>query len=236
MERGGARQMESLKSLTARPDSLAQIVYSAIRQAIVDKSLAPGSEVSEVGLARILNVSKTPVREAVLRLRERQLIEQDSNRVLRIVSPSAARINNAYEIRAALEAQAAALAAQRIGPSELDELRELADLTVETCEQNNTFDFRRHDVALHERIARASKNDQLAEMTINAIEVTDVLRTRDVPATAASRRCAHEHVDLVKAISAKDSDRARAIAMQHVASVHERLLRVYLESLQENEK
>lgn len=225
--------MEGLKSLPARPESLAQIVYSAIRQAIVDKSLEPGSEVSEVGLARRLNVSKTPVREAVLRLRERQLIEQDENRVLRIVSPSAERINDAYEIRAALEAQAAALAAERIDGDELDELRQLAELTVETCEHNNTFDFRRHDVTLHQRIAQASKNAPLTEMTINAIEVTDVLRTRDVPATAASRRCAHEHVDLVNALAAKDSERARAIAMRHVSAVHKRLLQVYLQSTQE---
>ncbi|SRR5690606_31474856 len=219
--------MDRLSLLSSRPESLAQVVYASIRQAIVDKTLPPGGEISEVGLARRLNVSKTPVREAVLRLREQHLLEQDENRSLRVVAPSAARINNAYEVRAALEAHAAALAAIRATPEQVDKMAELAQMTVDTCEDNNTFDFRRWDVDLHQLMARSSANGQLAEMTISAIQLTDVLRTRDVPATAASKKCATEHVALVKAIGDGNADRAREIALAHIQSVHKRLLEVY---------
>jgi DNA-binding GntR family transcriptional regulator len=57
-----------LKPLAAKPESLTQIVFDTIRDAIVSKLLSPGHRVSEVGLARQLQVSKTPVREALLRL------------------------------------------------------------------------------------------------------------------------------------------------------------------------
>lgn len=219
--------MEPFSLLNSRPESLSQMVYAAIRQAIVDKTLPPGGVVSEVGLARSLKVSKTPVREAVLRLREHHLLEQDENRSLRVVAPSAARINNAYEVRAALEAHAATLAALRASAEQIENMAELAKKTVDTCEDNNTFDFRRWDVDLHQLIATASGNDQLAEMAISSIQLTDVLRTRDVPATAASIKCAHEHVALVDAIRNRDADQARRIATSHIQSVHARLLEVY---------
>src|SRR5919204_5450508 len=86
-----------------RPESLAEMVYEAIRQSIMDKTLKPGSRVSEVGLARQLGVSKTPVREAMLRLRRIGVIESEGLRGGQVVRPSAAAIRQAYELREALE-------------------------------------------------------------------------------------------------------------------------------------
>lgn len=58
-----------LAPLAVRPDNLTTLVFAAIRDKIVDATLAPGSSVSEASLAKQLEVSKTPVREALLRLR-----------------------------------------------------------------------------------------------------------------------------------------------------------------------
>src|SRR5207249_1759968 len=61
--------------LEVRPDSLTDAVYEAIRRGIIDRRLAPGSPVTEAALAEQLGVSKTPVREALLRLKDIGVIE-----------------------------------------------------------------------------------------------------------------------------------------------------------------
>src|SRR5690606_28535071 len=109
----GVRMATTLSRLDERPDSLAQIVFERLRAAIIDKTLAPGSTISEVSLARTLDVSKTPVREAVLRLCDLHLLERDGVRGLKVVSPSKQLITEAYELRLAVESQAVALAARR---------------------------------------------------------------------------------------------------------------------------
>ncbi|HEY1347140.1 MAG TPA: GntR family transcriptional regulator, partial [Streptosporangiaceae bacterium] len=76
-----------LAPLTDKPESLTQIVYQTLRDAIISKRLLPGERVSEASLARQLRVSKTPVREALLRLQAIGLVEADGARGGRIVRP-----------------------------------------------------------------------------------------------------------------------------------------------------
>jgi DNA-binding GntR family transcriptional regulator len=71
---------QQLAPLTEKPESLTQLVYQALRDAIISKRLPPGERVSEASLARQLRVSKTPVREALLRLHAIGLVEADGGR------------------------------------------------------------------------------------------------------------------------------------------------------------
>src|ERR1700716_2927871 len=98
-------------ALHTRPESLSEVVYETIRDAIVNRTIPPGVRVTEAGLAKQLNVSKTPVREALLRLREIGLIEPSGVRGGRIILPSPTSIRQAYEVRLALETFAAEAAA-----------------------------------------------------------------------------------------------------------------------------
>ena len=96
----------ALPPLAGRPSSLTTRVFAEIRDKIVDATLPPGSRVSESVLADQLRVSKTPVREALLRLRHIGLVEPSSTG-LRVIQPSAKAIRDAYEFRAGVEAIAA---------------------------------------------------------------------------------------------------------------------------------
>ena len=109
---------QQLAPLTEKPESLTQLVYQALRDAIISKRLPPGERVSEASLARQLRVSKTPVREALLRLHAIGLVEADGGRGGRIVRPSAELIRHTYEVRGALESLAARLAAERATPAQ----------------------------------------------------------------------------------------------------------------------
>ena len=103
---GDGLSMSGLSEL--RASNLVDLVFEQVRAAILDKSLAPGLRVTEAGLAKHLNVSKTPVREALLRLRQIGLIEDDGRRGGRVIAPSQIAIEHAFEVREALEAFTAA--------------------------------------------------------------------------------------------------------------------------------
>lgn len=194
-----------------------------------DKSLPPGSSVSEVSLARTLNVSKTPVREAVLRLCDLHLLERDGVRGLKVVSPSRQLITEAYELRLAVESQAAALAAHRGTAEQQATIRRLAEAGLAAYHEDDAAAFRGADIELHRFVAQSSGSRMLAEIAGNAIDLTDVLRRRDAPMGSVSRRCAHEHVELAQAIEEQRAEDARALIRGHIEAVHARVLEDFTE-------
>lgn len=219
--------MAPLQRLNQRPESISQIVYDAIREAIVDKTLLPGSAVSEAALARSLNVSKTPVREALLRLRECDLVEADGNRGLRVVHPSRARITHAYEARWALESETTAFAAERASGGQRAQLREIAERSVELAEAHSRQDFTLLDQRFHCGVAEAAASPRLEKLAKDALLLTGVLRARDVPMSGDSVKCAQEHVGIADAITQGDRALAAELAAGHVQQVLSNVLGAY---------
>ena len=101
-------------------------MYAAIRDAMVRKELAPGERVTEAGIAKRMDVSKTPVREAMLRLEEVGLIEPDGIRGSRVVQPSPAVFTQAFEVREVLEGYLAEKAATRADGAQAERIAEAA--------------------------------------------------------------------------------------------------------------
>ena len=219
-----------LAPLTEKPESLTQIVYQTLRDAIISKRLPPGERVSEAGLARQLTVSKTPVREALLRLNTIGLIEADGGRGGRIVRPSAELIRNIYEVRGSLESLAAQLAASRATQAQRSQLLELATASRTAARQGDVDGFRRHDDTFHDVLAAASANPYLARLIDNAYALTGAARQRDVPSAGDTVDCATGHVQIAEAVARGDPAAAAAAAAAHVAMVGQLVLQAFLEA------
>ena len=218
-----------LAPLTEKPESLTQIVYQTLRDAIISKRLPPGERVSEAGLARQLTVSKTPVREALLRLNTIGLIEADGGRGGRIVRPSAELIRNIYEVRGSLESLAAQLAASRATQAQRSQLTELATASLIAARKGDVDGFRRHDETFHDVLAAASANPYLARLIDNAYTLTAAARQRDVPSAGDSVDCATGHVRIAEAIAGGDTAAAAAAAAAHVEMVGQLVLQAFLQ-------
>src|SRR5262249_22183185 len=216
-----------LAPLTDRPESLTQIVYQTLRDAIISKRLPPGERVSEASLARQLRVSKTPVREALLRLQAIGLIEADGGRGGRIVRPSAESIRNTYEVRGSLESLAARLAAARASPAQRSQLLELAAASLAAARELDAEGFRRHDEAFHDLLTAASANPYLARLIDNAYTLTGAARQRDVPGAGDSADCAAGHVRVAEAVARGDAAAAAAEAAAHVEMVGTLVLQAF---------
>jgi DNA-binding GntR family transcriptional regulator len=221
---------QQLAPLTEKPESLTQLVYQALRDAIISKRLPPGERVSEASLARQLRVSKTPVREALLRLHAIGLVEADGARGGRIVRPSAELIRHTYEVRGSLESLAAQLAAARATPAQRRDLLELAAASLAAAREQDLDGFRRHDEAFHDLLAAAAANPYLGRLIDNAYTLAAAARQRDVPSAGDSADCAAGHVRIAEAVANGDAAVATGEAVAHVEMVGRLVLQAFLET------
>jgi len=216
--------------VTQRPESLALSVYNTIRQAIIDGLLPAGMRVTEAGLAKQLGVSKTPVREALLRLKEIGLIEGDGAMAGRIVAPSFEQTRDAYEVREALETKSARLAAERADKASLLAARRAAERTVVAADQRDDVAYRAADEAFHATIAAASGNRRLARLIDDTNALITTLRQRDLPGVDASPLCASQHMQISEALLARNADEAVRLMREHVRHVSSEILAHFVDS------
>lgn len=197
-----------LEPLASRPTSLTEIVQEAIRDAIVSRRLSPGDRVTEAALAKQLNVSKTPVREALLKLEYIGLIESDGGRGGRIIKPTRETIRAAYEVRMGLETQAARQLAQRGDAALLTQPRLTAEACLSAAEADDHAGFRDFDRQFHLALAQATGNPLLSRFIRDSFDLTWTLRDRDVPVTDDSVDCARQHLDIMQAMQSGSAQAA----------------------------
>jgi DNA-binding GntR family transcriptional regulator len=136
----------------------ADAVYATLREAILSRALRPGRAFAEEDLARAFGVSRTPVREAILRLESEHLVERRGKRRLSVTEISPEEILEIYDVRVVLDGLAAELAAQHATPPEVAQLRWLND---QLKAAGGTGDFRRMqdlNLEFHDAMAKAAKN------------------------------------------------------------------------------
>jgi DNA-binding GntR family transcriptional regulator len=125
-------------------------VYDRVRTAILDAELAPGSIMSQVSLAQQLEISRTPLREALRMLQSEGLIEAEPNRRVRVAPISAADLEELWIIRVTLETEALRLSLPRMTA---DDIAHLEGSMAEMAHYAETKDYRRWG-APHRRFHR----------------------------------------------------------------------------------
>lgn len=220
--------MKRLAELSA-PERLVDLVYASIRAAILRNELPPGQHLSVPEVARQLGVSRSPVREAVVRLERDGLVQSNPHRGAVVAQPDAQQLQELYEVREALEGFTARLAASRLDESEIEELRSLLQAHESALESGDLDDYVGTDLEFHAHVRRASRNPrliQLHEMLEAQIRVA-LYATASQP---GNMELAHwEHAELLAALEAGDPGLAEERARRHVERVRGLLV---LEALQ----
>lgn len=227
---GRETTLAGLAPLAGKRQSLTELVYDALRGSIVSKRLAPGTVVAEASIAARLHVSKTPVREALLRLQSIGLVEPDGARGLRVVLPSETAIREAYEVRMVLEEGLCRRAAERASAEERREIRAAAEQSLHCAQTGDISEgFRSWDRAFHRAVNTAADNPRLARLSEDALALASVLRERDVPEVQDAIRCAHQHMQMATAIADGDPDGAAKASSVHVNDVKAMVLSAFRE-------
>jgi GntR family transcriptional regulator, rspAB operon transcriptional repressor len=213
-------------SLDERPRSLSDLVFETLHQAIVNKVLEPGAPVTEPDLAKRLRVSKTPVREALLRLRQLGLIEAEGARGLRVVQLSADDVRQTYEIREALESFTASRAALRATSSDRSHIMAAAQESYEAAKIADKDGFRAADRELHGTIARIADNSRIWQLIADASALISTLLQRDFPSGHGLTNCGAAHVRIAEAIVAGNAEEAARAMTAHIDEVRGLMLEV----------
>jgi DNA-binding GntR family transcriptional regulator len=196
--------------------SSSERVFELLRASIVSGNLAAGSQHSVYRLAEELEVSRTPVREAVLRLADLGLVTIERNRGMRVRGVSVDDVRYVFELRLMIEVPAVAYAAAAAG----DELVETLEAELEAMQRcADTMDevrFTLHDRALHAAFAAPLGNPRvLAELA----RLRDTVQIRGVSTIGRSRQMAaiaSEHEPIVAAIRTRDAESSRMAMWTHL--------------------
>ena len=209
-----------------RPTSLAGDVYDAIFAQLMSLQIAPGARITVDNLVRELNVSHTPIREALGRLEGEGLVLR-----AHLVGYSAApqvsrdRFDELYELRALLEPEAAAKAAALIDDAGLATLQQLAGVMASDDGQNDQLrysDFARQDAEFHDHILQIAGNGLIRDalrMQHTHFHIFRLMFHRRVTVEALD-----EHEALLTAFRRRDPQMAREAMRVHIQNSRTRLL------------
>ncbi len=191
-----------------------------LRQLIVEGVIAPGAKLNERELAEQLQVSRTPLREAIKMLAAEGLVELLPNRGAVAAQLSAQDVADTFEVIAGLEEQSGALAAERIVDSELAEIRALHYEMLAAYTRRDLSTYYRLNAQIHDRINAAARNPVLTRTYRQVNARLQALRFRSNFDERKWQRAVAEHDAMVEKLAARDAAGMRTLMRQHL--VHKR--------------
>jgi DNA-binding GntR family transcriptional regulator len=199
----------------ARAGTTTDVVYAVLRHSIIHGELAPGERLRGDALAKQMQVSRTPVRDALLKLEVEGLATMSARSGLVVAELSEKNLIEVYQLREVLEGLAARLAAENATPAEIASMRESLD-------DLETSDRRGENTAMwvgaaefNQLIYRASHNDRLVPLLMALQDRALQFRRAAPPVSGHSPEVLAEYRDLLRAIEARDGALSEKIARDH---------------------
>ena len=196
--------------------ALHEQVAHRLREMLVENRIPPGAKLNERELSETLNVSRTPLREAIKMLAAEGLVELLPNRGAIAVELTEADVLNTFEVMSGLEAQSGELAAQRITESELAEIKAMHYEMLAAYTRRDLPGYYRLNAAIHNAINAAAKNPVLTA-TYNQVNARlQALRFRSNQDGEKWKDAVKEHELMIEALSARDPVAMRAVLASHL--------------------
>lgn len=204
---------------------LRDVIFDTLRDAIISGELKPGERLMEVQLAEKMGVSRTPVREAIRKLELEGWVLMTARKGASVSGLSMKDIMDVLEVRAALDGEAAFLAASRIKDDELKDLKTIEAQFAKNVEKGNFQDMIKKDVEFHEAIYRSSRNDKLMQLVSNLREQVHRFRIMYTKDFSTPGNLVKEHIEIFEAITSRDGQKAQKAAYAHIENQKEAIVK-----------
>lgn len=210
-------EVAAFKSLGLNRGTLKDEAVAVVRQALMAGVMEPGQIYSANSLAVQLGVSNSPVREAMMELSTKGLLEVVRNRGFRVVEMSDADRREVYDLRMMIEVPAVVQVAERGLASQNAQLvRELAQTTMDTARPDNMLEYLDADQAFHMGIVGLLGNRRLNGIIENLRDQSRVRGSYHLAERGLLRQSAQEHGPIVEALIAGDTARVEALMTSHL--------------------
>jgi DNA-binding GntR family transcriptional regulator len=221
---------------TSRSGSLYEQTYLALRSAILSGDIAADERLIETQLADQLDVSRTPVREAIRRLQQESLIQMDSDGGLYVVKLSLDDAIKLYDCRISLERLAVLEACKHATPHHLKKIEENLILAESATEAGQSIHGKQtldsiHLLELscqfHQLIAKSSGNTWVASLLDQISQKITLIRVQTLKGLDQLVDIDTEHRQIYEAIARRDSAAAEQQMVDHLRSSQTRIVQVF---------
>lgn len=203
--------------------SIAESIASLIRTDILTGNMKPGDKLKEQELCSILNVSRTPLREAFRILQSQNLITYSPYVGVFVSNLTEKYILDMWEIKFIIEPESSFLAAANRTDKNLEELKEILDDAEANC--LTVLDkYVLVDNRFHSCVAKSSGNEELRKMIDNIYECTSLPRSRTFTGNRPPKISHEEHLLIYNALQRGEAESAKALTHRHLESGRQAVL------------
>jgi DNA-binding GntR family transcriptional regulator len=195
-----------------------------LRQMLVEGRIAPGAKLNERELSERLNVSRTPLREAIKMLAAEGLVELLPNRGAVAVALTEEDILHTFEVMAGLEAQAGELAAQRITEQEFAEIQAMHFEMMAAYTRRDLSAYYALNSRIHSAISAAARNPVLSQVYQQVNARLQALRFRSNQDGEKWKNAMNEHEKMIDALARHDGSAMRDVLLSHLRNKREVVL------------
>ena len=192
------------------------IAYDYLKENILSNKLKGNQAISEMAIAKKLDISRSPLREAMRQLEQEGLIVSYPDRGSFVTALTPYDVEEIYDLRTILELWGLEKSINRISDSELDELA--ADLLL-AAEKDDWEELHQVDRRLHSLIITRSGSKRLVSFINTLNSQTERVRRISTGAQMRRENSVHEHLEIINCIRCRDLEAAKAALKKHITSV-----------------
>lgn len=205
--------------------SLADKVFLRIESDILSGLYAPGTLLTELGLSKELDVSRTPIREAIRRLEQENLVKETPKGHV-VLGITQRDICDIYDIRLKIEGVATAMCAKNISDENLLKLKETLELQEFYTDKGEADKIKSADSEFHQIIFENCGSEIYSSILATLHKKVQLGRKASVSDSDRAKRAIKEHREIYNALLSRDEKLAEALAIQHVNNAKISIMRL----------
>ncbi len=203
-----------------RKQPLRDQIYDLVRGLILSGSIIPGENIDEKLIASQLEISRTPVREAVKKLSDEHLVDVVAQSGTRASKIDRHEVEQAFLIRRALETESAAQAASRMNDQHTDMLSDILLRHSRSIERQKFAEAIIHDDHFHRYISEISDLPRLWKSVEISKAQLDRCRHLMLPRSGEGEATLEQHREIIRALNSKNGTRARQAMAAHLEAAY----------------
>lgn len=207
-----------------KPLDLNEWVYTVLKQRIMNNQYASSTQLRVDLLSEELQVSRTPIREALLRLKMDGLVRAESRVGFFVQEISRKDFEELFELRSLIECYAAEKAAKRITEEDIARLNEIQKLSKEAVERKDYEHFNNCETRIHDLIISYLNNIRITNTLDNVRDSIYRQRVYSIKDVYNVEQSLIEHQSIIASIQSRNPERAHEVMQTHLKNVEQRLL------------
>ncbi len=211
-----------------RNQSLQEQTYQAIRTAILTGELAPGERLVETKLSKKLQVSRTPIREALHQLKQQDLVVSRRNNILQVAEFSIQDAIQLYDCRLALEKLSVTQACSQISSKQLKKLEQILNQSAKLSKASSSplkdFQMLDLDCRFHRLLAESSGNLWLGSLLDQVFDKMTLIRVHTLQQNSQVLNINSEHQQIYDSLAKGNLEQASIAITTHLSSAKTRVI------------